>query len=115
MVTAEARENEPELKSGPWTPEWTLADRLRRIRRSLDMGQREFAERLQQKLGTYQQWEADISRPRDQVALARRVELLTGVPASWTLGIDGPAPRPSTPAGDVERARRDSNPQPSDP
>ncbi len=81
-------------------PEWTLADRLRKVRLTTGLQQREFAELLQVTAGSYGGWESGNSRPRDVVALARRVELITGVPASWTLGIYNENPQPTGPAGD---------------
>lgn len=37
------------------------------------------------------QYETDRAKPRDVVELARRVEAVTGIPASWTLGLDDAA------------------------
>ena len=38
------------------------------------------------------QWEAGNSKPRDLVATAKRIEMLTRIPATWILGFDvGPA------------------------
>jgi transcriptional regulator with XRE-family HTH domain len=68
--------------------EWSFGDRLRKIRkRRTDFGQREFATKLGVGWQAYAQWEADNSRPKDVVAVAKRVELLTGVPAAWLLGV----------------------------
>ena len=61
------------------------------------MSQKDFAEHLDVSPGTYAQWEADNTRPRDVVALAKRIELLTRVPAGWILDVEGP--RPAGPAG----------------
>jgi transcriptional regulator with XRE-family HTH domain len=72
-------------------PEWTFADRLRKARQSVDLNQRDFAERLGVGAPAYGQWEAGNNRPRDLVALAKRVELLTKVPAAWLLDL-GPTP-----------------------
>ncbi len=102
-------------KQGSWVPEWTLADRFRKVRQSTGLGQREFAAHLEVTAGAYQQWEADNSRPRNVVAIAKRVELLTGVPAAWLLGVEPTNPRPDGPDGGGEGwARWDSNPQPTD-
>ena len=81
-------------------PEWTLADHLRKARQTTGLNQREFAERLGVKYTAYAQWEADNNRPRDVVLVAKRVEMLTGIPASWTLGVDEPiiAPHGNAPS-----------------
>lgn len=79
-------------------PPWTLADRLRKVRRDvLEISQNEFAERLGIGSKSYSAYEADRGRPRDVVALARRVQLISGVPAAWLLGVDEPTPTPPGP------------------
>ncbi|MDN5751517.1 MAG: helix-turn-helix domain-containing protein, partial [Pseudonocardia sp.] len=86
-------------------PQWTLDDRLRKVRRLLKLEQREMAERLEVGRQAYAAWEAGRSTPRDIVALARRVELLAGVPAAWTLGVlDGGVPVGDVPAAAAIRA-----------
>jgi transcriptional regulator with XRE-family HTH domain len=84
-------------------PQWTIGDRLRKIRLDQGQGQRQFALDLGVASGTYSQWETGANMPRDLVAIARRIELLTRVPAAWTLGLM-----------DLECAIRDSNPEPAD-
>lgn len=71
-------------------PQWTLGDRLRKIRRHAGIGQTEFAQTLGTNQKTYASWETDKSAPRDVVAVAKRIELSTGVPAAWTLAINVP-------------------------
>ena len=72
-----------------WIPQWTFGDRLRRIRTSMDMHQTEFAELIGEKGSTYSAWESGRNTPRGNiVAAAKRVQLATGVPASWLLDID---------------------------
>lgn len=68
-------------------PEWTLADRLRKARLASGLTQEDFADRLGAKPGAYSHWEAGRNTPRNLVALAQRIEILTGIPAAWTLGI----------------------------
>jgi len=94
-------------------PEWTLADRFRKVRSVADLDQRRFAERLGVKSSAYAQWEAGRARPRDLVAIARRVELITRVPAAWLLGLETANPRPDGPDGGQTLPRLDSNQQPS--
>jgi DNA-binding XRE family transcriptional regulator len=83
--------------------DWSFGDRLRKVRkRRTHLGQREFAKQLGVGWQAYAQWEADNSRPKDIVAVARRVELLTGAPAAWLLGVyDTPAATPDTPRTDA--------------
>jgi transcriptional regulator with XRE-family HTH domain len=100
--------------AGPWIPEWTLADRLRKARLSVKLGQREFAAALGVSAPTYSQWEAGNARPRDLVAIAKRIEMLTRVPAAWLLGVDDVSTRPNGPGGADGWAPWGSNPRPAD-
>lgn len=76
--------------------DWSFGDRLRKIRkrRTDNLGQREFAKQLGVGWQAYAQWEAENSQPRDVVAIAKRIEILTGVPAAWTLGVNAPSVSP---------------------
>lgn len=77
------------MKRTSRVPEWTLGDRLRKIRIEGGFGtQAEFAELIGANLQQYGAWESGRNRPRDIVALAKRIELLARVPAEWTLGLD---------------------------
>lgn len=100
-------------------PEWTVADRLRRIRRDTGLTQEAFAERLQLGAQRYSAWESGRNQPpaQDFIRLAKRIELAFGVAAEWTLDLETQnTPRPDGPRGvSVLRARDDSNVQPSDP
>lgn len=69
-------------------PAWTFADKLRKCRTIASMDQRTFAEHIGVKPSAYAQWEADNNKPRDIVTVAKSVEMLTRVPATWILGID---------------------------
>lgn len=69
-------------------PTWTLGDRIRKARAVAGMDQRHFADALGVKPGTLAGWEADNSKPRDLVGIARRIEHITDVPAFWLLGVD---------------------------
>ncbi|URC18077.1 helix-turn-helix DNA binding domain protein [Arthrobacter phage Cole] len=43
------------------------------------------------KPAAYSHWEAGRNTPRNLVTVAQRIEMLTGIPATWTLGLmDGP-------------------------
>lgn len=104
---------------GRYFPEWTIADRLRRVRRETGLTQDAFADRLQIKVQRYAAWESGRNQPpaTDFVTVAKRIELAFGIAAEWTLGLDVKnTPGPDGPEGvDDERACRDSNPKPSDP
>jgi transcriptional regulator with XRE-family HTH domain len=75
-----------------YVPEWTLADRLRRIRRDTGKSQVDFAVSIGAGPKAYASWEADRNSPRgpELVALAKRIELAYGVSAAWTLGLHVP-------------------------
>ena len=68
-------------------PEWTLADRLRKIRRERNMTQEAFASELGIKPVTYSSWEAGRTHPTDVIGLAVAIERRFDVPAAWTLGV----------------------------
>lgn len=82
--------NEPirSTDSADRIPRWTFGDRLRKVRQGYGDSQQVFALHLGVPGGTYASWEADNSKPRDVVAVARRLELMTRVPAAWILGLD---------------------------
>lgn len=81
-------------------PAWTLGDRIRKARVMSGMKQAEFAEKIGAKEGSLAAWETDRSQPRNIVALAKRIEALTRVPATWLLGLDdGPPPNPDPDGG----------------
>lgn len=54
------------------------------------MSQEELAEAIHVKPSTLAAWESGRNSPDDPVYLAKRIEILTGVPASWTLGVEEP-------------------------
>jgi transcriptional regulator with XRE-family HTH domain len=70
-----------------WIPDWTLGDRLRKVRRHLGISQSEFAVMIEQNPKSYSSWESDQAQPRQLVSVAKRIEIATGVPASWVLGL----------------------------
>lgn len=78
---------------------WTFGDRLRKVRREAGISQAEFADRIGVGHGSLANWESDLAKCRDEVAVARAVEREFGVPASWTLGLDDPRPDGSFTAG----------------
>lgn len=85
-------------------PQWSLGDRLRKIRRMMGISQAEFAAQLGQNQKTYAAWELDTSHPRNVVAMAKRVEAMTGVPAGWVLDTESRTVGYSDPSSPAPRA-----------
>ncbi len=81
-------------------PEWSFADRLRKVRRDGRMTIDEMAATLNVGAKAYGAWEAGRNTPADIADVAVRLERVTGVPRTWFLGweTDG-APRPDGPDG----------------
>lgn len=92
-------------------PTWTMGDRLAKARRDTGMSTREFADALGVSAKTINNYEAGTHAPRRIVINAW--SLATGVPTGWLL--TGTIPSSREADGDDLRARRDSNPKPSDP
>lgn len=67
-------------------PQWNFADRARKVRRDLGLGQLEMAEKLGVGLKAYSAWESGKNSPEDIVAIAVRFEKASGVPRTWFLG-----------------------------
>lgn len=76
-------------------PMWTLGDRLRKIRTMHGYTQNDFASAVGATKASLAQWETDRARPRDLRSIALRIELATGVPAWWTLGLNAEGRRPT--------------------
>lgn len=74
----------------PVFPVWSLGDRLRKVRLTAGLDQRQFAEALGVQPGSLAAWETDRSTPRKLVDIAKTIEKVTGVPAAWTLGVSEP-------------------------
>ena len=76
------------------TPEWTFGDRVRKARRVKGWAQAELAEALSEQLGhtvsakAVAAWETDQNKPTDVVDVAQRLEEITGIPATWFVGLD---------------------------
>lgn len=75
-------------------PTWGFRDTIRKARQTVGLDQKEFAEKIGATAGSYAGWEAGHSKPRDPVAVAKRIELLTQIPATWILGIYEETPHP---------------------
>src|SRR4051794_23115372 len=70
-----------------WVPTWSLADRLRKIRRDSHMSQEDFANTLGIKPTTYAAWETGRNVPERILELATLIEDTFDVPAAWLLGL----------------------------
>lgn len=82
-MTAEQQQT-PEM----WVPRIGWGDRIRIVRRGLDLSQDQFAALLgigKQRLSA---WESGANRPADAVEMAQLIQAKTGVPATWMLGLD---------------------------
>ena len=96
-----------------YVPEWTVGDRLRRIRRDAGLSVIDFAGRLSLGHQRYSAWETGRNQPPIQefVGIAKRIELAFGVPAEWTLGLEvRNTPGPDGTEGDTS-PRQESNPR----
>lgn len=80
-------------------PQWTIGDRLRKLRTTHGYTQGDFATIIGATKSAIAQWETDRTRPRDLRAVAIRIELATGVPAWWTLGLNEENRHPDNPNG----------------
>lgn len=76
-------------EQGSVIPAWSFGDRVRKARNVADMTQSAFAEAIGAKEGSLAAWETDRATPRDIVAVAKRIEMLTNIPATWLLGLGG--------------------------
>ena len=93
-------------------PQWTFAERIRKVRRDLHMTQEQFSTQLGVGLKRYSAWEAGKNMPVDVGTIAVRLEEESGVPRTWFMGWeDHNAPDP----GDASKLPRlDSDQEPSD-
>lgn len=79
-----------------WVPQWTLADRLRKIRRDSGLSQEDMAYVLGVGVSAFAAWEAGRNMPTRPLELADAIEREFDVPAAWTLGLlDRPPARGS--------------------
>lgn len=75
------------------TLEWTWGDRIRKLRKALDLNQAEFANLVGLRVGTVAGWEASDGKPRHHVETAQHIARSLGVVGLdiWLLGM-GEAP-----------------------
>ena len=81
-------------------PEWTFAERARKVRRELGFTQQQMADALEVGLKRYSAWETGKNTPSDIADVAVAFERASGVPRAWFLGwSEADAPRPGGGAG----------------
>jgi hypothetical protein len=103
-----------------WRPDdQRFGARLALIRQFMGWGNvKEAALACRQPVESWRTWERDNVHPRDIVRIAREISAATGCDYYWLLdGATGPGNGERHPEGCrcAACARRDSNPQPSDP
>ena len=86
----------------PRVPQWSFADRARKVRRDLKLGQAQMADLLGVGLKAYSAWESGKNSPEDIVATAVKFERASGVPRSWFLGWVDDTPSESTPFDETD-------------
>lgn len=85
-------------------PQWTFADRARKVRRDMKLGQAQMADLLGVGLKAYSAWESGKNSPDDIVATSVKFEQVSGVHRTWFLGwIED---EPTTPAGQGEESQQ---------
>lgn len=94
-----------ESERPPYIPSWTIADRLRKIRRDSHLSQEDFAALLGVKTTTYAAWEIGRNSPERVLELADAIEREFDVPAAWTLGLMD-RPRAGAPTGEIPVQKR---------
>lgn len=67
------------------------------------MKQAQFAQAIKVKEGSLAAWETDRAQPRNVVAVAKRIEFLTRIPAAWILGVEQQPPAPPHPGEGLPR------------
>lgn len=105
-----------DTSTDPVYPDWSFGDRIRKARIITGLTQGEFADEIGVKEGSLAAWETDRALPRDIVAIAKRVEMITRIPAGWVLGIevagppDSPHDKPLSSQGLSKRRHRTTKP-----
>lgn len=83
-------------------PQWTFADRIRKVRRDARLTIDQMAEELNVGVKAYGAWEAGRNTPGNIADIAVRLERVTGVPRTWFLGWESEDPRPDGPDGGLD-------------
>lgn len=84
-------------------PQWTFAERARKVRRDLGLTQQQMADALEVGLKRYSAWESGKNTPDDITGIAVAFERVSGTPRTWFLGWSNEeSPRPDGPGGGIE-------------
>lgn len=94
---------------GSTVPQWTFADRIRKVRRDTGRTIEQMAVALEVGDKRYGAWEAGRNKPDDIADIAVKLERVTGVPRDWFLGWVSDSPEPHTPAGPQRAEHRPSD------
>lgn len=86
----------------PWELDWTFGDRIRKARRVVGITVDELARTVGVSKQAVSQWETGATTPRSVNAIARRIQIAYGIPATWLLGQENP--QPDGPDGGLEEA-----------
>lgn len=73
---------EPSLR----IPEFDFADRVAKVRKTMGLKQKDFAQALGVPPGTVAGWEAGV-QPRNLIGVAHKISAVSGVPVGWILGV----------------------------
>jgi transcriptional regulator with XRE-family HTH domain len=68
-------------------PQWTIGDRIRKARREADLSQQELADAIGVGVNRLGNWEANVNKPDDVVAIAKAIARATAVRADWIAGL----------------------------
>ena|GEM_PF-6236945 len=66
---------------------WSFGDRVAKVRHAIGLQQAEMAKALGVNQVTVSTWERFGREPRGITVLAKRLQLVTGIPAAWFLGL----------------------------
>jgi transcriptional regulator with XRE-family HTH domain len=84
--------NAPVIRIRARVPQWSFPERLRKVRREMDLDQSDMAAQLGVKESTYSAWETGRNKP-DVLTLSETLEQITGVSKFWFRGdLDGNGP-----------------------
>ena len=70
----------------PQIPEWSFAERVRKVRRDMHLTQEQFADLIGVGLKAYSAWESGKNHPANIIELATTLERITGVDRRWFIG-----------------------------
>lgn len=90
-------------------PQWTFAERARKVRRDMHLTQAEMATQLDVGLKAYSAWESGKNSPEDLSDIAVKLERITGVPRVWFLGWADEDSSPTPPTDSQQNHQKITN------